>query len=175
MRPYRAQGQQAFFGTELAASPGTLEAAACRREGAMSRGGLKWSAVGLVSLLLVLLGAHLAWERHRYRLSTPKGVVRIGMTVDEVAAVLGPPKVWYGMFHPRPVGIYGGGTFQRSAAFPVEGETWFLDEGVIKVGYDRNGRTDFARYTPTDQTESTIPRPSLFAVVCSWLGKREER
>ena len=32
----------------------------------------KWPAVGVASLLLVLLGAHLAWERHRYRLWTPK-------------------------------------------------------------------------------------------------------
>jgi hypothetical protein len=37
----------------------------------MSRSGLKWAAVGVASLALVLLGAHLAWEWHRYRLRTP--------------------------------------------------------------------------------------------------------
>jgi protein-S-isoprenylcysteine O-methyltransferase Ste14 len=33
----------------------------------MSRSGLKWSAVGLVCLLLVAVGAHFAWGWRRYR------------------------------------------------------------------------------------------------------------
>jgi hypothetical protein len=55
----------------------------------MSKRGWKRSAVALASLLVVL-GAHLAWEQHRFRLSTPWGTVRIGMTRAEVEAVLGP-------------------------------------------------------------------------------------
>src|SRR5205823_14635624 len=43
---------------------------ACRREGPMSKRGLGWLTVGLDSLLLVP-GAHLAWERHRGRLWPP--------------------------------------------------------------------------------------------------------
>jgi hypothetical protein len=63
--------------------------AACYREGAMSRSGLKWSAVGVAALVLVALGAHLAWEQHRYRLRTPRGTVRVGMTWEEVNAAMG--------------------------------------------------------------------------------------
>src|SRR5439155_1138173 len=42
---------------------------------------------------LVALGTHLAWERLRYRLDTPKGTIRVGMTWVEVEAVLGPPSM----------------------------------------------------------------------------------
>ena len=36
------------------------------------------------SLALILLGIHLAWEQHRYRLETPKGTIWVGMTKQEV-------------------------------------------------------------------------------------------
>jgi hypothetical protein len=65
---------------------------------ALSTRGLKRSAVGLVGLLLVLLGAHRAWERHRYRLHTLRGTVRVGMTRAEVGAVLGPTPCGSGQF-----------------------------------------------------------------------------
>ena len=60
----------------------------------MGTRGWKWPAVGVGSLLLVVLGAHLAWEWHRYSLSTPRGTVRIGMTTAEVEALLGAPRQW---------------------------------------------------------------------------------
>jgi len=119
--------------------------------------GLKGSAVGVASLLLVLLGAHLAWERHRYRLWTPQGVVRIGMTRETMRAVLGPTPFASGQF-----GV-------------IHLERWEGSEGAVIVSYDLEGRVAHAAFQPPDRPASRIPRPSLFEVVRSWLvGKRGE-
>jgi hypothetical protein len=53
---------------------------------------------GLVGLVLVLLGAHLAWEHHRGRLWTAKGTIRVGMAAEEVADVLGPSDSIEGLY-----------------------------------------------------------------------------
>src|SRR5262245_59296888 len=122
----------------------------------MSRSGLKWAAVGLVSLLLLVLGAHLAWEQQRYRLRTPKGTVRVGMTQAEVEALLGAPHLW---------DVGGPGHFRRS---------WSLAGGTLWVDYDSDAQVTGASFHLPAGPASYIPRPSLFGHVRAWLGKREE-
>ena len=56
----------------------------------MGTRGWKWPAVGVASLLLLVLGAHLAWEGHRYRLWTPKGAIKAA-SEEGVAVIRGRP------------------------------------------------------------------------------------
>jgi hypothetical protein len=118
----------------------------------MNTRGWKWPAVGLVCLLLVLLGAHLAWEQHRVRLVTPRGTIRIGMTRAQVEAVLGKAS-------------------QESALFGLATYEWGVAE--VEVAYDRHGRVRHARTAEGEQETASIPRPSLFGYVRAWFGKRE--
>jgi hypothetical protein len=132
----------------------------------MSRSGLKWPAVG-VACLLVVLGAHLAWERHRYRLHTPRGTIRIGMTLEEAARLFGPEppqKAWLG------------GTQPKHA-------NWFVDGTLVAVDFYDDERIVAAEtyrlisYGPPLRFKDPvgIPRPSLFEAARSWLtGWREE-
>src|SRR5262245_17047712 len=113
----------------------------------MSTRGLKWSAVGVASLLLVL-GAHLAWEQHRYRLHTPRGTVCVGMTPERVRAVLGPAL--------------------SRAEYDGSTEELWGDDWLLLVDYD-GGQVTEATFYPKDEPVSRIPRPSLFEVVRSWL------
>jgi hypothetical protein len=51
---------------------------------------------------------------------------------------------------------------------------WYWEgEGLLQVAFDGDGRVGVAQYQPPEGTASTIPRPSLFEHVRSWLGKRE--
>ena len=121
----------------------------------MGRSGWRWLAVGAASLLLVLLGTHLAWEQHRNRLSTPAGTIRVGMTQTEARAV-----------------------FSSAAAASLSSrlDVWQFDGYFIVAEYTE-GRVASALFRQDGldlQVGSTIPRPSLFAVVRSWLpGKRD--
>jgi len=121
----------------------------------MSRSGWKWPAVGLVSLLLVLLGAHLAWEWHRVRLHTPKGTIRIGMTREEAEAVFGENSAWH---------------WRRD---------WFWTENMhgdewVSAAFDPDGHLDRAAVGRDKQVTSRIPRPSLLQLVRSWLTSKGE-
>jgi hypothetical protein len=127
----------------------------------MSRSGLKWPAVGLASLMLVLLGAHLAWEQYRVRLHTPKGTIRIGMTRTEARAVFG----FAGFVEARQQAL------GRSAT--IRTELWFLNEGVVGVDFDGDDRVTDASFGPYVGSQTAIPRPSLFGYVRSWFGRRE--
>jgi hypothetical protein len=129
----------------------------------MNTRGWKWSAVGLVSLPLLVLGAHLAWEHHRCRLVTPRGAVRIGMTQEEVRAVLGKPdEEW--LFSWRVV----------APRQPLPSWEWQMVQGTVWTQFDGDGRVDAASFTPALGRPSGIPRPSLFEHVLSWLtGKKE--
>ena len=119
----------------------------------MSQSGGKWAAVGVASLLLVLLGAHLAWEGHRYRLRTPEGTVRIGMTRTEVEAVFGPPVPTH-IKHVPPAG---------------PDHCFYSDICVFFAG----GRVESATLYKDDLPSTRIPRPSLFEAARSWLtGKK---
>jgi hypothetical protein len=121
----------------------------------MGARGLKWSAVGVVSLLLVALGVHLGWEHHRYRLSTPKGTIRIGMTRAEVEAVLGPA---------NPGSERVRWTLKRS-------EGWFLEgDRRLLVSYDGDDRVEQMHlFGSPDEHLATLPRPSLVKHVRFWL------
>jgi hypothetical protein len=127
----------------------------------MSRSGWKWPAVGVASLLLVLLGAHLAWERHRYRLRTPKGTIRIGMTYAEVEAVLGHPDHGLGIGHVL-YQEWVRGVWKVSVSIDLRGREF--NSGVVAAAnlYDNN------------RLLSAVPRPSLVEYVRAWLGQREE-
>jgi hypothetical protein len=126
----------------------------------MGTRGWKWPAVGLVCLLLVALGAHLAWERHRYRLRTPRGILWVGMTKAETEKALGPPCN-------NPLVL----------ALEVEklhwGRQWLLwigDGRRVVAVFGEGGRL-----TDAEADGTSIPRPSLCGHVRSWLvGKREE-
>src|SRR5262249_29116536 len=117
----------------------------------MHRRGLKWAAAGTVGLMLVVLGVHLAWERHRYRLETPRGAIRIGMTREEVTAVLGPAD-----------------EVRRGEELFEVWPVWRVDGSDIKAYFDLGGCLWHARCD-----DATIPRPSLFRVVRSWLTKQK--
>jgi hypothetical protein len=118
----------------------------------VSRRGQKWAVVG-ASLVLILLGIHLAWERHRYRLETPKGVIRIGMTPEQVWAVLGPDG-----YKSRPHTL-----------------TWAFGRDSVHVDFYPGGRVSSASFNPLSGPMSHIPCPSLFQHVRSWFtGQREE-
>jgi hypothetical protein len=119
----------------------------------MNTRGFKWPAVGLVCLALVLLGAHLAWEQHRYRLHTPKGMIRIGMTRAEVEAVLGKAS-------------------QESARFGLATYEW--GTAAVVVAYDRHGRVTRAVTGEGEQAAALIPRPSLVGLVRTWLTGEDE-
>src|SRR5262245_53173231 len=123
----------------------------------MKRRGLKWTAAGIVGLALIVLGAHLAWEHHRYRLETPKGIIRIGMTQDKVRAALGTER-----------GTRAEGQHEWS---------WWGDsrDTSVAVFYDPEGRVTGASSRRTGRAEASIPRPSLIEHVRSWFtGKGEE-
>src|SRR5262249_52168283 len=124
--------------------------------------GWKWPAVGVMSLLLLVFGAHLAWERHRNTLHTSKGAIRIGMTEDEVHTLLGPYSY-----------------FASSVKMSGFNRFWIVDSSwAVSVCYDDNCRVASAELFPLallgGQPKSSIPRPSLAEHVRSWLGKREE-
>ena len=119
----------------------------------MNRSGLRWPAVGVVSLLLVVLGAHLAWEQHRYRLWTPSGTVRIGMTQAEVQEALGLP--------------VSGGYCSRAKGLTC---SW---EGEVFVVY-HDGRVVRAGGSDLGGELSFIPRRSLLGHVRSWFGGKGE-
>jgi hypothetical protein len=127
----------------------------------MNRRGWKWVAVA-ASVALLLIGIHLAWERHRYRLWTPMGTIRMGMTREEVGAVLGPS---------RHQVLHGG-----SKKPLVIGEWWESTEGTLTVDYGADGRAARrAAFRPVSEAATTIPRPSLVEHARSWLtGKHEE-
>src|SRR5262245_41993213 len=119
----------------------------------MNRRGLKWAVTGTVGLALVVLGAYLAWERHRYRVETPRGVVRIGMPSDEVEAMFGA--------RPAVEGRHGWIVFLLPDDLRVQ--VWCLDGRVAKVTFPQH-----------DGTPGEIPRPSLIEHIRSWFtGKAE--
>jgi hypothetical protein len=122
----------------------------------MNRRGVKWTVVA-VSLALIVLGVHLAWERHRYRLETPKGIVRVGMKMAEVEAVFGPAWLLEAM-----------GPFKLFA-------TLDLDEGTLFVEYDSARLVTAASFRAASMSSATsaIPRQSLFEHVSSWF--KDER
>jgi hypothetical protein len=117
----------------------------------MSRSRMKWVAVAVAALALVAVGAHFAWEWHRYRLSTPRGAIRIGMTREEVTAVLGPAD-----------------EVRRGEELFEVWPVWRVDGSDIKAYFDLGGCLWHARCD-----DATIPRPSLFRVVRSWLTKQK--
>src|SRR5262249_22832987 len=136
------------------------------REGLpMGTRGWKWPALGLVCLALGLLGAHLAGEQHRYRLHTPQGTIRIGMTLEQVKSVLGKPdKEWFFCLRPTP--------WSRCEFNPWW--EWKMAQGTVEIQSDSDGRVAAASFTPARGRPSTIPRPSLFEAARSWLtGKKE--
>jgi hypothetical protein len=122
----------------------------------MSRSGLKGAAVGVASLLLVLLGAHLAWEHNRVRLHTLRGTIRIGMTRAEARAILGPA------------------TFKGSSGGAIVFEDWAFGEWDFMVRYDDDGRVKEATFTPNGRPASRIPRPCLVEHVRSGLAGKKE-
>jgi hypothetical protein len=111
-----------------------------------------WAIIA-ASVVLIVLGIHLAWERHRCRLVTPKGTIWVGMTSAEVRSVLGPPDPW--------------------PPEPAPWRVWFFDEGTVRMEFDDGGRLRVAGYLPHKGVDLLIPRPSLFEYVRSWF-KREE-
>src|SRR5262249_42054224 len=111
----------------------------------MNRRGLKWAA-GTVSLALVVLGVHFWWEWHRYRLVTPYGVIRIGMTQAELEALLG-----------RPIAIGG---------------VWNSGNDHLFVSFDDQGRLSDALFFNKASGEITLPRPSLIECVRAWVWPR---
>ena len=123
----------------------------------MSRRGLTWTAAGIVGLALLVLGAPLAWERHRYRLWTPQGAIHIGMTHKEVEAVLGPPVP----------------EFDGNPGVPQDHEYRIVGGCLAEVVYDKAGFLSGAALA--DGNWSHIPRPPLVEHIRSWFtGKREE-
>jgi hypothetical protein len=113
----------------------------------MSKRKLGWLTVAVC----VLLGAHLAWEQNRYSLETPKGTIQVGMTLEEVEAILGP---WP---YRRP---WVQGTLARWSFRP-----W----GVVAVWCDNGGRVLRASLRPPDQAPMNIPRPSFVEYIRSRL------
>jgi hypothetical protein len=123
----------------------------------MGTRGWKWPAVGLVGLALVVLGAHLAWEQHRYRLRTLEGTIRIGMTKAEVEAALGRRLL-------------------PQSDRPHAPRSCSINKGEVTVQFDEGGRVTWASVIADGGTTPAldeIPRPSLFGHVRSWFGKRE--
>ena len=123
----------------------------------MHRRGLKWPAAGTVGLALVVLGVHLAWERHRYRLETPRGTVRLGMTRSEVEAVFGPAP-----FKAEP------------PHRPLHTEARRLGGGLVEVVYDDRDEVAEAWFRSADEVVTIIPRPSLADHVRSWFTSEGE-
>jgi hypothetical protein len=122
----------------------------------MSRRGLKWAVVA-ASLVLILLGIHLAWERQRYRLETPKGTIRVGMTWEEVREALGPSHAFNTLDEPDGRPFY-------------EVRRWTT--GVLSARYD-DGLVVEVTFSPPDGPIIRIPRPSLVEHIRSWLtGKK---
>ena len=123
----------------------------------MNRRGLKWAAAGTAGLVLIVLGIHLAWEQHRYRLWTTEGTLWVGMTPAEVEALLGPEDDCI-----------------RSSDLVdlrLSGRVWYLAGGAVEVYFhlDGDNRVASATFYQTFQPGVTIPRPSLVAHVRSWL------
>ena len=118
----------------------------------MSTRGWEWPAVGVASLLLVVLGAHLAWERHRCRLRTPAGTIRIGMTQTEARAL-----------------------FSSAAARGLSSrmDVWHFD-GYLVVAEYTEGRVETALFKPDGQVGTPISRPSLVEAARSWLAGKKE-
>jgi hypothetical protein len=118
----------------------------------MSRRGLTWALAGAGSLLLVLLGIHLNWQWHRYRLATPKGAIWVGMTPADVHAVLGPA--------------------HSQADYDEFIEELWDEDWLLLVDYE-GGRVTQAYFYPQDAPVVRIPRPSLVEVVRSWLTRED--
>jgi hypothetical protein len=124
----------------------------------MSRSGLKGAAVAGAAVVLVALGAHLAWEYHRYSLRTSRGTVRVGMTSEEVTKAIGPA---------GPLLFVPGGE-------PGYSDWRSLDDGSVTVFYGNDGRVKHARFETAAGICTAIPRPSLYELVRSWLPRSEE-
>jgi hypothetical protein len=126
----------------------------------MSNRGLSFATILVAAVALVTAVAHFAWEQHRYRLWTPKGVFRIGMTAAEVETIFGSPPYWSGR--------------------PSRGEFRCLAGALLLVRYDERRRIERITVLPFDRSSfsghTTIPRPSLFEHIPAWLagGRRGE-
>jgi hypothetical protein len=132
----------------------------------MSRRGLKWAVVG-ASLVLVLLGIHLAWERHRNALHTPWGTIRVGMTLAEVEAMLCPAQ--------GPRGLRFESVQGEGAERTVRQNCWQLGSSWAVVDYDENGRVEGGALHSPGGAIASIPRPSLTEYIRFWItGQRAE-
>jgi hypothetical protein len=127
----------------------------------VSRRDLKWAVPSVSLVLIVLVGTYLAWERQRYRLETSEGTLRVGMTPAEVEALLGPEDDR--IRSPDLVDLR------------LSGRVWYLRDGAVEVYFHRDGdgRVASATWFPVFQPEVSIPRPSLFAHVRSWLTRKD--
>src|SRR5262245_8044541 len=125
---------------------------------------LTWALAGTVGLVLVVLSVHLVRERHRYRLETPRGIIRSGMTEVEVAAALGPPR-------------------DHEHTMLVEARRWYVNgtgtttqDQVVLWVYSKECRVWHAVVVSPGQYWSFLRRPSLVEHVRSWLiGERGDR
>jgi hypothetical protein len=121
--------------------------------------GSKWAAVGVAALLL-MLGAHFAWEQYRYRLWTPRGTLWVGMTKVEARRALGPP-----CNNPLVLALEA----EQTVNWGRQWLLWIGDGRRVVAVFGEGGRL-----TDAEADGTFIPRPSLFEHVCSWFGKRGE-
>ena len=96
--------------------------------------------------LALLLASSLAWgvtlaNRHDRVTRANYSRIKNGMTLCEVEAILGPPGDYTAWPHPSRIN-------EVESLKPIggTGEEWRGEQGLIQVGFDRNGRAEQADF-----------------------------
>src|SRR5262245_44039139 len=125
----------------------------------MNRRGLTWTVAGTVGLVLIVLGAHLAWERQRNALPTPRGGIHLGMTDEGVRSVLGLADYEV--------------VLNRGICMVWDGDGWRI-EAEVSLGLGGATELTDARLENDDRVTNLVYYPSLVEYVRSWFtGNRK--
>ena len=122
---------------------------------------LKWLAIVLAVSLLGFGTALLLWPRDRITVESWQKI-RIGMTEDEVAEILGGPRMSWSEFEARYVALQKQIKMPGVAWRPDTDKVWMGQRGILILRFDEGRVIEKLLYD--------IINPSLIDRIRDWLG-----